>query len=92
MKPETTPHIGNETSRIAGFSAFSSQKEPEIQHSTRVKQSRYSTTPKPSTNKIQGVKLPPSANSTKSYNKPINMAGKGVSHVPGTGSANPNNY
>ena len=92
MKPEVQPHIGSETARIGGFSAFSSEKMPEVQHPTRVRQSRYTTASKKPNTRVQGVKLPPSANATKSYNKPINMAGRGVAHIAGTGSGNPNNY
>jgi hypothetical protein len=97
MKPEVAPHIGSETSRVGGFKSFSSQKMPEAQHPTRVKQSRYTgmgsgTGNRNSKAPIQGVKVAPSAGSAKAYNKPINMASRSVAHVPGSGSSNPKNY
>jgi hypothetical protein len=95
MKPEVAPHIGSETSRIGGFNSFSAQKMPEVQHPTHLRESRYTgmgSGKKNSKAPIQGVKLPPSASSTKTYDKPINMAGRSVSHLPGTGSSNPKNH
>jgi hypothetical protein len=97
MKPEVAPHIGSQTSRVGGFNSFSTQKMPEVQHSTHLKQSHYTgmgsgSGKKNSKAPIQGVKLSPSASSTKTYDKPINLAGRSVSHVPGTGSSNSKNY
>lgn len=90
MRPETEPHIGHESSRIGGFSSASSVREPQVQHPTHIRQSR-DTVARKSNARVGGVRTASSAGTTKTYDKPINLASRNVMHTPGAGShPNPN--
>lgn len=85
MRPETQPHIGHEATRIGGFSSANSVRGTQVQHPTRIRQSR-DTEARKTTTRVGGVHTAPSASTTKTYDKPINLASRNVSHMPGAGS------
>jgi hypothetical protein len=82
MRPETEPHIGGGGARMG--SSHSSSGKDTLAHPAHAKASRDSSANKKQTKPTAGVRQSPSA-AGKNYNKPINLAGRTVPHMPGAG-------